>query len=137
VTGKDRDGVEQRDAGPIRRGKYDDDPMGVERSDDQRLALNKEAGADLALDLGIVEGLKLKTTSAAVNGVPSEKSTSSRSMSVQVRPSGELVHSRANRGSSWPVARFSLMSVACIRRASPSWVESATTNLLYVLGSYL
>ena len=75
---------------------------------------------------GSYRAWKLKTTSADVNGVPSENTTSSRSMKVQVRPSGDPVHSRASLGSSRPVVRSSLTRVAWMSLAIRSSADPAS-----------
>jgi hypothetical protein len=64
--------------------------------------------------------LNVKTTSADVKGVPSEKATPSRSVSVMTRPSAETDHFSASQGSGWSVVRFRRTSGACIRRVSAS-----------------
>src|SRR5215471_8739990 len=77
----------------------------------------------------------LNKTSVAVNGVPSEKLTPSRSFTVHVRPSGEDVHSRASRGSSAPVTRLTRTRVAFVRRETASSAALGDTNLLKDVGS--
>ena len=63
----------------------------------------------------------VKTTSADVKGSPSDHARPGRSVRVNVRPSGDVVHRSASHGSTCWVARLT--------RTSRAWVSTATTSL--------
>jgi hypothetical protein len=57
----------------------------------------------------------VNNTSAAVNGVPSDQVTPSRSLSVKVLLSGEIVQLSAMPGSTSWVARLTLINLLLVR----------------------
>ena len=77
----------------------------------------------------------VKTTSADVNGSPSDHASPGRSVRVNVRPSGEVVHRSASQGSTCWVARLTRTSRAWVRTATTSLTKSRETSRLKDRGS--
>ena len=77
---------------------------------------------------------KVKTTSAEVNGVPSDQ-VASRNVNVKVRLSAEAVQDSASPGSTSWVERLMRTSVLCIRCDMKTVGEVRSTHRLNERGS--
>jgi hypothetical protein len=99
------------------------------------LPLMLRVSSRMLFDFGSNTAAIENSTSAEVNGVPSDQVTSGRRCSVWVRPSSPDSHRSASHGSSSNVARLTRTSRPCVRVLMTSVVWSRAAMRLNERGS--